>query len=75
MDYFFDTNIILNYLRRSKLSEFINNKYEPLEPPNVTLISVVSIGEIKSIATQNNWGVKKWKALNNSKVCDSRYKY
>ena len=59
MNYFFDTNIILNYLRRSKLSEFINSKYDPLEHPNTTLISVVSVGEIKSIATRNNWGIKK----------------
>ena len=27
-------------------------------------ISVVSIGELKSIALQNNWGAKKWQVIN-----------
>lgn len=59
MDYLLDANIVLSYLRQSKLTDKIDNQYAPLSEENTPIISVVSIGEIKSIAIQNNWGKKR----------------
>jgi len=55
MNYLLDTNIILSYIRQSRLTEKIDNLYAPLTEDNIPIISVVSIGEIKSIAIQNKW--------------------
>ncbi len=59
MNYFLDTNIILAYIRKSTLTNQIDKKYTPLAEENSPIISVVSVGEIKSIAIQNNWGNNK----------------
>jgi len=59
MDYILDTNIILAYIRNSSLVKFLDKKYAPLEPENTPIISVVSIGEIESLAIRNQWGSKK----------------
>lgn len=56
MNLLFDTNIIINIVRSVDtlgITQFLN-------PTNLpTYISVVSEGEINSIAFQNNWGVKR----------------
>ncbi len=61
MNLLFDTNIIINIVRSVDtlgITQFLN-------PTNLsTYISVVSEGEINSIALQNNWGVNRlnfWK--------------
>lgn len=56
MNLLLDTNIILNIVRAKDyhgIIHFINPNDFPL------YISVVSEAEIKSIAIQNNWGVKR----------------
>lgn len=63
MTYLLDTNILLLYLRDKHLSTIIDTLYQPLESPHIPLISVVSVGEIKSIALQNNWGEDKQRKL------------
>lgn len=65
MDYILDTNILLTYIRKTKYSDQIDQKYAPLSIENTPIISVVSIGEIKSLALQNNWGAKKLVSLEN----------
>ena len=56
MNLLFDTNIIINIVRSvdiTGITQFLN-------PANLsTYISVVSQGEVKSIALQNNWGVNR----------------
>ncbi len=59
MDYLLDTNIILTYVRESKYTELIDHTYNPLGKENTAIISIVSVGEIKSLAIQNKWGRRK----------------
>ena len=42
MDYILDTNILLAYIRKTKLSSQIDNKYAPLSIKNSPIISVVT---------------------------------
>ena len=57
MSYILDTNIILTWLRKAPLWEDISKKYQP-DFTN-TFISIVTVGELQSIAYQNSWGAKK----------------
>jgi len=63
MDYVLDTNILLTYLRKNKYSKYIDKTYAPLSIESTPILSVVSIGEIQSIAIQNKWGIKKLESL------------
>ena len=63
MKYLFDTNILLIYLRSPQTRSFIEEKYRPFDLPNIPLISVVSEGEIRSLALRNHWGSKRLNAL------------
>lgn len=63
MNYILDTNILLTYLRETEITKKIEKEYNPLDKENTAIISVVSVGEIKSIAIRNNWGNKKLKTL------------
>lgn len=56
MNLLFDTNIIINVIRSRKYSEIIRF----LNPDDLPIfISVVSEAEIKSLALQNKWGVRR----------------
>ena len=59
MNYVLDTNIILTYIRKSNLASQIDNNFAPLSEENTPIISVVSAGEIKSLAIQFGWGERK----------------
>ena len=63
MIYLFDTNILLHFLRSTPVKAFVITNYAPLSPADKVVISVVTIGEIKSISIQNKWGVARSKAL------------
>jgi len=63
MNYFLDTNILLIYLRDNKQSREIESELNLLSGDNNLIISVVSVGEIKSIAKQNKWGKYKLERL------------
>jgi tRNA(fMet)-specific endonuclease VapC len=57
MDYLFDTNLILFYLRNeTKIINYVDKLYQPFAPPNTPLISIISIAELKAIAMRNDWG-------------------
>lgn len=58
-----DTGIVLGYVRAAGYAEYIEKKYAPFNPPNIPLISIVSKGEIYSLAIQFGWGVAKLKTL------------
>lgn len=64
MKYLLDTNIILAYLRDSNIRKSIDEKFNPFQINNIPVISVVSVGEIRSIAIRNNWGEKRIAAVN-----------
>ena len=63
MNYILDTNLILAYVRKSELVKHVDEKYAPLSKQNIPIISVVSIGEIKSLGIRNQWGMKKFELL------------
>lgn len=63
MKYILDTNIILLYLRNKETKKYIENKYQLFKLPNIPIISIVAVGEIKSLAIRNKWGIKRIQAL------------
>ena len=63
MTYLFDTNILLHFIRASTVSQRIEELYDPFSSKNSLLLSVVSEGEVRSIALQSGWGVKKIQIL------------
>lgn len=63
MIYLLDTNILLLYLRDKNRSVYLDQTYQPLQSPNIPFISVVSVGEIRSLALQNSWGEEKQQKL------------
>lgn len=63
MNYLLDTGILLVFMRRSNLAIEINKRYQPLVSPNISVISMVSIGELKSLAIRNNWGNRRTNLL------------
>lgn len=63
MHYFLDTNILLHYFKLSELYQNIDKKYGFWNESNNIYVSVVSRGEITSIALRNSWGSKKLQKL------------
>ena len=63
MIFFFDTNIILLYLRHSLIVEFIEANFKPFETD--VIVSVVTVAELKSIALQNKWGNPRLQRMEN----------
>jgi tRNA(fMet)-specific endonuclease VapC len=58
-----DTGILLGYIRGADYVKYADQKFELSSPTNISFISIVTIGEIYSLAAQFNWGDKKIKAL------------
>ncbi|MCU0348402.1 MAG: PIN domain-containing protein [Saprospiraceae bacterium] len=63
MTYLLDTNILLIYIRQNSTLSWIDHNYNPLGAGNIPVISVVTAGEIRSIALRNSWGKKKYQQL------------
>ena len=63
MNYLIDTNILVIYVRDTDLTRRLEENLRLLTGRNNLVISVVSIGEIKSIAKQNKWGEKRVRRL------------
>ncbi len=57
--YFFDTNILVHYVRGSTLALLIDSQYGPSVPPNYPVVSIVSIGEMYSLAVCRKWGEQR----------------
>lgn len=57
--YILDTGILVGYIRGAGYAEYIEAKYSVSEPPNIPVISIISIGEILSLAIQFRWGDRK----------------
>jgi len=56
MIFLFDSNIVLHYVRQSGLMRDIEQQFDPFGPGNESWLCVVSKGELRSIAIQNQWG-------------------
>ena len=63
MPYLVDTNILLLYIRQDTRVAAIDALYDPLAASATSIISVVTEGEIRSIALQRDWGTPKMAAL------------
>ncbi len=58
-----DTGVLLHYVRGSTLALLVDNQYSPTVLPNYPVVSVVSIGEMYSLAVCRKWGEQKKDAL------------
>lgn len=65
MDYLLDTNIVLHLIRETPLADKIISDYQLFEIPQREFISIVTEGELESIALQNQWGENKKNELTN----------
>lgn len=57
--YFLDTNILVHFVREDGIAQHIHQQYSPLLADPRPLISIVTIGELRSLAIQWNWGEQK----------------
>jgi tRNA(fMet)-specific endonuclease VapC len=65
MNYLLDTNIIVTYVRDTAVTRRLEDRLNLLTGENNLVISVVALGEIRSIAKQHSWGEKKLAKLEN----------
>ncbi len=63
MRYILDTTILIIYIREKELRNQIEEKYNLFSSPNIPIVSVVSAGELYSMAKQNKWGIQKITAI------------
>lgn len=54
--FLFDSNILVHLIRESMLGDYVRQKYQPLVANPRPLISVVTEGELRSLAHQWKWG-------------------
>lgn len=78
--YLLDTGILAGFIRGSEYAKYSEEKFQLFDPGNEIFISVVSVGEILSLAIQFNWGDTKktilkktineipWVDINNEEV-------
>lgn len=57
--YLLDTNILVHYVRGSAVYRRVEATYALTAPPVRPLISIVSVGELLSLARRWNWGAGK----------------
>ena len=65
MDYLLDTSAIVHYLKFGTVYNRISEDFCPFNNKNTALISIVTLGELKSLLLRNNWDRGKIKQLNN----------
>ncbi len=61
--YILDTGIILGIIRGADYAKYVKEKYRLESSDNIPLISIVTIGEIKSLAIKLRWGNNKLREL------------
>jgi len=66
MNYVFDTNIILKFLRDNEFKNELEEQFNMSSPENTNLISIVSVGELKALSLKNNWGRKRNQLLDDA---------
>ncbi len=58
--YILDTGILVGYARDADYAKYVEAEYSVTHSPNIAIISVVTMGEIRSLAFQFGWGSSKW---------------
>ncbi len=66
MNYLFDTNILLKFVRDRKFRWELKAQFDMSNPENRNLISIVSVGELKSLSLRNNWGERRNQELDDT---------
>jgi len=77
MNYLFDTNVLLRYIRERSFRGKLEAEFDMSNPENRNFISIVSAGELKSLSLRNEWGNRKnqelERALEKFIIVDIRY--
>jgi Predicted nucleic acid-binding protein, contains PIN domain len=63
MTYLFDSSILLHYVRQTAIMAEVERMHDPFGSDNESWLCVVSKGELRFIAIQNQWGVPRRKRL------------
>ena len=64
MDYILDTNILVHFIRNDEYIRQLERQFSLFSSNNSAFMSIVSVGEIRSLAYQFSWGEAKLKRLN-----------
>ena len=67
MDFVLDTNILVYFVRNDEYIRQLESQFLLFSSNNSTFISIVSVGEIRSLAYQFGWGEGKLKRMNYSR--------
>ena len=59
MNYLLDTNILVHLVRKSPVKAMVEQEFHLADAQNTSIVSVVSLGEIRSLAIQNHWGQQR----------------
>ncbi|MEM1215403.1 MAG: hypothetical protein AAGJ82_06955, partial [Bacteroidota bacterium] len=65
MTYLLDTNVVLTYIRNNATARGLEANLKLLSNENTLILSVVTIGELRSIAKQARWGQRKLDQMEN----------
>jgi tRNA(fMet)-specific endonuclease VapC len=57
--YLLDTNVLVHFVRASEVWGRVRDRYRPLTADPRPVVSVVTAGELRSLALQWKWGEKK----------------
>lgn len=61
--YVFDSGIVLGYARDAAYARYVDVQFNPIGGDHITVVCVVSRGELFSLAYQFGWGRQKRKRL------------
>ena len=64
MDFVLDTNILVYFIRNDEYIRQLDRQFSLFSAENAAFISIVSVGEIRSLAYQFGWGESKLKRMN-----------
>ena len=63
MDFVLDTNILVYFVRSDEYIRQLDSQFSLFSSDNAAFISIVSVGEIRSLAYQFGWGESKLKRM------------
>lgn len=64
MDYVLDTNILVHFVRSNEHILHLDKQFSLFAEGNAAFVSIVSVGEIRSLAYQFGWGESKMSRMN-----------
>ncbi len=61
--YILDTGIVLGYLRGAGYANYVERTFSVASPPNIAVVSIVTLGEIYSLSLQLGWEANRRQKL------------